>query len=434
MESSIKSVKHERLEQLDSLRAIAVLMVMYAHWMPSKFNPNFLHLGHCGVILFFVLSGFLITGILLSAGEKIGNEPRTAVIKSFVTRRALRIFPIYYLFIGVSWLLSVGAFEKSTKWHMLYLTNFEVYHGNAFPAGGGHLWTLSVEEQFYLLWPWPVLYVPRDHLLKVFGGILAIAILVRFYVVPVPLLNGNLAFVLPLPAFDALVVGAILALVSADGRKLERFLSFCKYVALPVFLVCVLRELVIATLPTTLQDDSGNVAMILIFTLCVTLPFVFALVIASAAKGFGGLTGQILSSRPLISIGTISYGLYLYHACVPSILVYAAVNGWLPEAVLETSSSFTSSSLLFITCLSITLLMGYASWFIIERPINACKVFFPYVQKTTERPPQLGLFISSRRGNRRPVWLQYVERRWTEGITSDLAPRWIYRRKRVRWE
>jgi len=365
MQSSIKSVKHERLEQLDALRAIAVLLVLYQHWMPSKFLPN-VALGGAGVTLFFVLSGYLITGILLSAGDKIGNGSRTVVIKSFVTRRALRIFPIYYLFIGASWLLSVGAFPASTKWHMLFLTNFEVYHGQAFPAGGGHLWTLSIEEQFYLLWPWLVLYVPRGYLLKVLGGILAVAILVRFYAHPVPLVEENYAFVLPLPAFDGLVVGAILALISADKRKLERFLFFCKYVALPVWLVtCVLQE----------REP------VFAFTVQVSLPFVFAMVIASAANGFGGLTGQILSSRPLISIGTISYGLYLYHACVPAILAYAGGNGWLPKAILE-----TSPLLLFITYLSITLLMGYASWFIIERPINALKVFFPYVRKTTERP------------------------------------------------
>jgi peptidoglycan/LPS O-acetylase OafA/YrhL len=371
MQSSIKSVKHERLEQLDALRAIAVLMVMYAHWMPSKFIPNFLSPGGSGVSLFFVLSGYLITGILLSAGEKIGNGSRTVVIKSFVTRRALRIFPIYYLFIGASWLLSVGAFAKSTKWHMLFLTNFEVYHGQAFPAGGGHLWTLSVEEQFYLLWPWLVLYVfPRGYLLKVLGAILAVAILVRFYALPVALIKENYAFVLPLPAFDALVVGAILALVSADKRKLERFLFFCKYVALPVCLAtCVLYE----------RGFGSTIQVALLYQ--VALPFVFAMIIASAANGFGGLTGQILSSRPLVSIGTISYGLYLYHACVPAILAYAVVTGRLPKAILE-----TSPLLLFITCLSITLLMGYASWFIIERPINAIKEYFPYVRKTTERP------------------------------------------------
>jgi peptidoglycan/LPS O-acetylase OafA/YrhL len=177
------STKHKRLEQLDALRAIAVLMVICYHWVPQKFFFH-LPLGELGVTLFFVLSGYLITGILLSASEKIGNRPRTAVIRSFVARRALRILPIYYLFIGVSWFLSAGSFGASTKWHMFFLTNFEVYHGQAWPHAGGHLWTLSVEEQFYLIWPWLVLYVPRDYLMRVLGGILAIAIL------PVTLLIG----------------------------------------------------------------------------------------------------------------------------------------------------------------------------------------------------------------------------------------------------
>jgi peptidoglycan/LPS O-acetylase OafA/YrhL len=343
------SAKHKRLEQLDALRAIAVLMVIYFHYVPQKFS-FFLPLGDLGVTLFFVLSGYLITGILLSAAEKNGNRPRTAVIRSFVARRALRIFPIYYLLLGVSWFLSAGAFGASTKWHMFFLTNFETYHGQAFPAGGQHLWTLSVEEQFYLIWPWLVLYVPRHYLMKVLCGILAIAILVRFYMLPIPPAE-NYAFVLPLPAFDALVVGAILALVSPDKRKLQRFLSLCKYVAVPIFIASFALQV----------RGIGHIA----------LSFVFAMIIALAARGFDGLAGQILSSRPLISIGTISYGLYLYHICVPLSLHYAAANGWLPEA-------FKDGWPFWITCLSVTLLIGYASWFIIERPINALKVFFPY--------------------------------------------------------
>lgn len=345
------STKHKRLEQLDALRAIAVLMVICYHWVPQKFLFH-LPLGDLGVTLFFVLSGYLITGILLSAAEKIGNRPRTAVIRSFIARRALRILPIYYLFIGVSWFLSAGSFGASTKWHMFFLTNFEVYHGQAWPHAGGHLWTLSVEEQFYLIWPWLVLYVPRDYLMRVLGGILAIAILVRFYMLPVPPAE-NYAFVLPLPAFDALVVGAILALVSSDKHKLQRFLSLCKYVAVPI----------------SIATFALQVPGIFHIALC----FVFAMIIALAASGFDGLAGQILSSRPLISIGTISYGLYLYHGCVPLTLHYAGVNGWLPEAFKDGGWAF------YITGLPVTLLIGYASWFIIERPINALKVFFPYI-------------------------------------------------------
>jgi peptidoglycan/LPS O-acetylase OafA/YrhL len=359
MEPSTKSVKQERLEQLDALRAIAVLMVLYFHWLPEKFIFH-LPLGDLGVTLFFVLSGYLITGILLSAAEKIGNGPRTAVIKSFITRRALRIFPIYYLFIGVSWLLSVGAFDKSITWHMVYLSNFYVYHTQNWPQAAGHLWTLSVEEQFYLIWPWLILYVPRDYLLSVLGGIFAIAILARFYLLPVYPAE-NFTLVLPLPAFDALVVGAILARVSSDRHRLQKFLSFCKYVALPVF---------VATFALRVFGNQNNQAFAIFH---VALSFVVAMIIASAASGFGGLAGQILSSRPLRSIGTISYSLYLYQGFVPLTLRYAVVNGWLPEA-------FRAGWPFYITCLSTTLLIGYASWFIIERPINALKVFFPYVK------------------------------------------------------
>jgi peptidoglycan/LPS O-acetylase OafA/YrhL len=367
MESSARAVKHERLEQLDALRAIAVLAVMYFHWLPDKYSFH-LPLGDLGVTLFFVLSGYLITGILLSAKEKMGDGSRLVVIKSFVTRRTLRIFPIYYLLIGVSWLLSAGNFDESIIWNMLYLTNFYVYHTQNWPLAGGHLWTLSVEEQFYLIWPWLVLYGPRDYLLGILSGIFAVTVLVRFYLLPVYPAE-NFILVLPIPAFDALVVGAILAHLSSDKHGLQIFLWFCKYVALPVF---------VAMLALRIFGNHNNQAFV-IFHIAMT--FVFAMIIALAARGFGGLAGQILSSRPLRSIGTISYGLYLYHGCVPLTLRYLVVNGWLPEA-------FRAGWPFYITCLSTTLLIGYVSWLVIERPINALKIFFPYVTTDVQGSPK----------------------------------------------
>lgn len=145
------------MKQLDGLRAIAVLSVLYYH-----FYSNALPFGIMGVRLFFVLSGFLITGILLQCRRlaETGGQSSLFTLRRFYIRRFLRIFPLFYLVLLVSAVINLQGFRDGLWWHAAYLSN--VY----FAAGGNagatiHFWSLSVEEQFYLIWPWLILYVPR---------------------------------------------------------------------------------------------------------------------------------------------------------------------------------------------------------------------------------------------------------------------------------
>src|SRR5882757_5446501 len=150
------------VKSLDTLRAFAVIFVLIGHWeLPIKFGltgqrlfagllpePSF------GVNLFFVLSGFLITGILLDA--RASGESKLRIMRSFVARRTLRIFPIYYLAVFVLVLLGYPFIKE----HLVYK--------EASWNPWVHTWSLSVEEQFYLFWPWIILYVNQRYLKSVF--------------------------------------------------------------------------------------------------------------------------------------------------------------------------------------------------------------------------------------------------------------------------
>ena len=148
------------IKQLDGIRAIAVLLVIVSHWFPGGFASRYV-LGSIGVDIFFVLSGFLITRILIAERLKFSAAPSTysrlKSIKNFMVRRSLRIFPIYYLLL-ILLVLCANQFPNPVaqdwKWYFFYLQNILFYINQGWPGGKlSHLWSLAVEEQFYLFWP-----------------------------------------------------------------------------------------------------------------------------------------------------------------------------------------------------------------------------------------------------------------------------------------
>lgn len=141
--------------QLDGLRAVAVVAVAYSHWLPAwQAGVPF----GAGVHLFFVLSGFLITRILLALRAAPRRGPAVA---RFYARRAVRLFPAFYLVLGLAWLADVPLVRDTWTWHAAYLSNVRIAGEARWLGHVSHFWSLAVEEQFYVLVSASVLVASR---------------------------------------------------------------------------------------------------------------------------------------------------------------------------------------------------------------------------------------------------------------------------------
>src|SRR5580700_619224 len=219
----------QKVPQLDALRGLAILLVIF-HNASEKFPA--LHLqglfanGWMGVDLFFVLSGFLITGILLDTKLSEGY------LKNFYARRCLRIWPLYYsviffMFVVLPFLSrSEGhiIFEKSSPWwaYPLFLQNFLISPISTAAAGAlGVTWSLAIEEQFYLVWPWIVKFCSYAQLRRIGIAVICLSPVLRFYLARHHIDLYTNVFC----RLDGLMAGAFLAfVVRADNFLPSKFI------------------------------------------------------------------------------------------------------------------------------------------------------------------------------------------------------------------
>jgi peptidoglycan/LPS O-acetylase OafA/YrhL len=176
----------EHIVQLDGIRFFAVSMVILAHsvqWQWVQPWLTMLPLSQ-GVTLFFVLSGFLITKILLSNRDKYAeyNMGKSPLIKNFYIRRFLRIFPIYYLTIFFLFFINYGNAREIFPWLVSYTTNIYQSVHSVGLVSFNHFWSLAVEEQFYLFWPWIILFVNRKYLAGIIISTIVAGLLSKLYI------------------------------------------------------------------------------------------------------------------------------------------------------------------------------------------------------------------------------------------------------------
>lgn len=291
-------------EQIDSLRALAVTAVLYSHYAATQDTD----VGVLGVRLFFVISGFLITRILLRARFGSPETPRGQILRSFYARRFIRIFPAYYSVILV--LMLVPSVRPMIAWHALYATNFymvlkDTYY--LFPAG--HFWSLAVEEQYYLVWPLVILFIPRRLIVPLLVTAIIVAIVGReidYRMKP----EGYRYLVLTPYSFDALGLGGLLAVWQQRGTRSALLGRLMK----TILLISVASALLISVLRL-------NVSPPVAYTLTL-LPS--AALVFGASVGITGIAGKIASFSPLRYVGRISYGIYLWHLPVLAALMKAA--------------------------------------------------------------------------------------------------------------
>src|SRR3989475_6681052 len=234
--------RDDHMPVLDGLRGVAVLLVLLIHAIWGPLRPAtasidvvvraVAYAGWMGVDLFFVLSGFLITGILLDTRGQPGWWP------NFIARRALRIFPLYYgaltvLFVLLPWLVRWSnpefvTLQANQRWYWTYTVNLLAARtgGSGTPLYTSHLWSLSIEEQFYLIWPLIVWACRPRTLLRVAALAVIAGLAFRLGLVLHDPLNARAVYTLTPGRLDGLMTGAALAVLARSPGGLLRLNAF----------------------------------------------------------------------------------------------------------------------------------------------------------------------------------------------------------------
>jgi len=355
------------LHALDGLRALAVLAVCWHHWMPRRWHLG-LNWGAMGVDLFFVLSGFLITGILLSCRRyhEQGLQSVGTTARRFYARRFLRIFPLYYAVLLVA---SVALTLEPGILVSLWTYTFNLYGGLRGALSGSlisHFWSLAVEEQFYLVWPWVILLAPRRHLTAVMAATIAIGPLSRVILFQAGAPFDAMRMATP-SCLDLLAGGALFAWL-AEGQGLAavrrgKLARACGLLGGALFAwgLFIQRQ----------RQDAGDATLLDVLVVYTRWPF-FAWLVVAAADGLKGVAARVLTSRPLAYVGKVSYGVYVFHAFA-LLLDRVGLRDAPPLVRLAAYSAFT-------------LALATLSWRFFEAPINALKERFPYRAARAETP------------------------------------------------
>ena len=302
------SEKH--IDSLDGLRGIAILLVFFFHYIPrNPHNPLswIASVGWSGVDLFFVLSGFLITGILYD------TRKATNFFKVFYVRRALRLFPLYFLAVGIVLFVAV-LLHTPMSWKAI---PFYIYGANVMLVVPGgvpnftpyfqciHFWSLAVEEQFYSLWPLAVFFISkRSTLMRICAGGILGALLFRVIMGHLGASTWMLYTELP-SRMDALLAGALLAL-ALRGPRPDAWLRRRRLY--PLMGACCLLLVILFISARSLFLDSGEMtsfgySMFAGLYVCVLS---LALVPGTVANRVGRVS-------VLRFFGRYSYGLYVWH-------------------------------------------------------------------------------------------------------------------------
>lgn len=375
------------LPGLDGIRGLAILMVMLSHFIVVGDNlgkgtalSRFLHSGYLGVDLFFVLSGFLITGILIDSKTSPGY------FRVFYLRRALRIFPLYYGLLAVSWLTVVFLTPQdrpvltghdSMAWYWLYASNIGMAVKGDWLAsptwvGLGHFWSLAVEEQFYLVWPLVVYLTPVRHLKRICVVLVLASPLVYLVLphwfgggdpkFPAAFAAGNRAtYVSTLGRLGVLAAGGWLAILWREPGAWPRF----KHGLIPCAIVSGALLLLERTVWPALSFAEPSLALVL-----------GAAMVGLAAGGSQGpLRSDVFESRVLRWLGKYSYGIYVYHHALKPVWMHFIWDGWITPAM---GAGWVATLCYTAVATTASLVLAWLSWKCFEAPILSLKSRFDY--------------------------------------------------------
>ena len=368
-----------RYPELDGLRGIAILMVVAYHYNLAPFLS--------GVDLFFVLSGFLLGGILLD------KEETPNYFKAFYARRFCRILPLYFLCLLVflillpvtlGW-LSGDSFEMLLGDPLPLWSYFTFTHNFAMTQLGGwgtlwlgHTWSLAVEEQFYLVLPFLIWFVSRERLPYLLVGLILAAPLLRALLDYVHL-HGDLAFCVLMPCnADSLLLGVLCAYVIRD----ERFLNLLRtYTRVLYRVLAVLAAGVALMVLLGSQAQTTHVLFVLAsygYTTWIALLYSCIVLIAVTEKR--GLVTLVTRIRPLGALAVVAFGMFLLHMPILFFFQMLTTVGLLPQA--------GSHYIIPLGAFVLTLMLASISWIFFERRIVRWGRSFKYGVPPLETVPK----------------------------------------------
>lgn len=362
--------------QLDGIRFIAVGLVLLDHWLAES---NVYPLGTLGVTMFFVLSGFLITRILIQSKLKDDSTGRSHwfSVKQFMIRRSIRIFPIYFLSIFVLYLLDVSPVRDTILWCVTYTTNFYIAIKQQWMGTIDHLWSLAVEEQYYLIFPYLILFLPTKSYKRTLIIMIILSVLLRTML----FFNGSpwmVQYVLMPTCLDSFGLGGLLAyFFTFQKESIFKEITTSKYL-ISSFLIL----LIFLFLSRQYQITSNQVHHFgnLVIERLVGSVFCFFL-IAKAVNGYDGFMKYFLENSLISYFGRISYGLYLYHNFIfnyfhtpKTSVVLRGLRKFQQIAPTVTQNSVFELLYFFV----ITAIVATLSWYLIEKPVNNFKKYFTY--------------------------------------------------------
>ena len=353
----------KQMKQIYTLRGIGVILIIIFHWLFES-QMSIISRGPVAVDIFFVLSGFFITRILLEGREKSETEgfSKTKVFKFFVLSRALRIFPIYYLTIFFLYI-----FQHTTDtnigsnfiYFLTYTSNFYFQDKQSWDGITSHLWSLAVEEQFYLIWPFVVLLPAKRLLPYIFSLFILTGLVTQYYWA-----KTEYDVTMPFTCFDALGLGALLSwIVMFWQRHLNK-------------VVWALSALVIGCLGyffgTKIVNGAFPFAPEIFFAAVAGLVISYVVYIESLNKPQFLF---ILNNTFFIFIGKLCYGIYVYHNILPHYLTKIMdkfnLYDFLPAFVMKYFNVFFYS-----VNFALLIFVSWLSWKYIEKPVLGLKKYF----------------------------------------------------------
>ena len=275
-------------------------------------------------------------------------------------RRTLRIFPIYYLLLVVFWLLKDPAIKDNTVYYFTYTSNYLFYAQQSFPARLAHLWSLAVEEQFYIFWPWLIILVNKKYLPYLISLFIVIGISSNYIFTS----KGWWVEIFTPTCFDAFATGGLLSyLIAHQPETIEKIQPKFKWIFAIILVLFILDVFNYSFLPRRI---SHTLIAIAIIYYCLF-------------KNNNSIMNYILNNKWLIRIGKISYGVYLYHLFIPELWawVIGRFASWNIDLLYNSAMPAQfKPAWLFIQHFLFLIIICIVSWKLIEKPVQQLKSRF----------------------------------------------------------